>query len=405
MKVLIIYSCSGYPVQSTFLEHLYSFRKYSKNKVYYLNFFFRQRYKLLKLIDFDLVIFHQSFTAPWETEESYRNKVRIVASVLKKNTLKVAFFQDEFFQTNLTVFLINHLKITHVFTVAPKSEIKKIYHGLSHKVIFHQTLTGYISDEKIEKIQKLSHTTRTIDIGYRTAWNNAYVLGSFGLNKKLLSEVFFKKSKNKRLNIDVSSHQKDMYLGDSWFKFLLQCKYVLGVESGSSMLDRNGSIAKRIQAYLMKNPGASFQDVKARCFSKEDGNLKLCGMSPRHLEACITKTCQLLVEGKYNGILKAWKHYIPIKKDFSNLDKIIQIVKKDTLRDSITKRAYHDIVESKKYSYQMFIAEFYKTATKQKKDNTVLSSLDRILYDYYAINDYITWVRAYIRSIFNRMKI
>lgn len=34
------------------------------------------------------------------------------------------------------------------------------------------------------------------------------------------------------------------------------------------------------------------------------------------------RTAQVLLEGYYNGIFEPWKHYIPIKKDCSNLDQV-----------------------------------------------------------------------------------
>jgi hypothetical protein len=39
-------------------------------------------------------------------------------------------------------------------------------------------------------------------------------------------------------------------------------------------------------------------------------------------EACMMRTAQVLLEGYYNGIFEPWKHYIPIKKDCSNLDQV-----------------------------------------------------------------------------------
>ena len=40
-------------------------------------------------------------------------------------------------------------------------------------------------------------------------------------------------------------------------------------------------------------------------------------ISPRHLEAVVTKTAQVLVEGSYSGVLEPERHYIPVRRDFS----------------------------------------------------------------------------------------
>ena len=56
----------------------------------------------------------------------------------------------------------------------------------------------------------------------------------------------------------------------------------------------------------------------------EDGRLQLFAISPRHLEACATRTCQVLVEGEYSGVLRPGEHYIPVRKDLSNLDDVLE---------------------------------------------------------------------------------
>ena len=85
-----------------------------------------------------------------------------------------------------------------------------------------------------------------------------------------------------------------------------------------------------------------------------DGNLKLIALSPRHLEACAAKTCQVLIEGEYNGVLIPGIHYIELKKDFSNIKAVFNAMKDESLRLTIIERAYRDIVESKKYSYATY---------------------------------------------------
>ena len=39
-------------------------------------------------------------------------------------------------------------------------------------------------------------------------------------------------------------------------------------------------------------------------------------MSPRVFEAAAVRSCQILFEGRYSGILEPMVHYIPLKKDF-----------------------------------------------------------------------------------------
>jgi hypothetical protein len=45
-------------------------------------------------------------------------------------------------------------------------------------------------------------------------------------------------------------------------------------------------------------------------------------ISPRLFEAALAGTCQILVPGKYLGILKPDEHYIPLAPDCSNIDAV-----------------------------------------------------------------------------------
>ena len=46
-------------------------------------------------------------------------------------------------------------------------------------------------------------------------------------------------------------------------------------------------------------------------------------ITPRSFEAIAMKTVQVMYPGKYSGILEPWRHYIPINRDFSNLNEVI----------------------------------------------------------------------------------
>jgi len=95
--------------------------------------------------------------------------------------------------------------------------------------------------------------------------------------------------------------------------------------------------------------------LEVACFPGLDGNLKLFALSPRHFEACMTRTCQALVEGEYGGILKPGVHYIEIKKDWSNIPEVIKQIEDVDYCERIADNAYRDIVESGSYTYRNFV--------------------------------------------------
>ena len=155
-----------------------------------------------------------------------------------------------------------------------------------------------------------------------------------------------------------------MLLGDDWFRFLASCKYTLGCEGGASMLDWDGSIRERTDRYQAEHPDAGFDEVEAACFPGQDGTLDYFAIGPRHIEACATRTCQVLVEGDYQGILRPWEHYIPVKRDFSNLDEVLELIRRDELREEITENAYRDVIASERYTYRSFVREVEAAAPR-----------------------------------------
>lgn len=285
---------------------------------------------------------------------------RIVDKVrcLKKRAgIKIAIPQDEFLNTDVLCDFIKEFNVEYVFSNALESEWDKIYSTVDfEKVKIFRVLTGYLDNKIISRINALSkfEKHRPIEIGYR-AWRASPWLGRHGYLKAQIADVFNEKASESGLITDISTRDKDTLLGDVWYKYLLKCKYTIGVEGGASILDRNGEIRRKTEEYLRLNPNASFDEVENLCFPNYEGTLNLFAISPRHLEACATKTCQVLIEGSYNDILVAGKHYIELKRDFSNIEQVLNLIKLDNVREEITDRAYRDIVESGKYNYDKFV--------------------------------------------------
>jgi hypothetical protein len=164
------------------------------------------------------------------------------------------------------------------------------------------------------------------------------------------------------LVVDISTSPEDTLLGDRWFEFLASCRYTIGVEGGASIADLDGEVKSATEAYLARNPRASFDEVKMECFRDRDGELSHFALSPRHLEACATRTAQVLVEGEYNGVLTPWVHYFPVKKDLSDLERVLELSRDEGLREAMVERAYVDIVESGSYVYSAFVTEVEEVA-------------------------------------------
>jgi hypothetical protein len=79
-------------------------------------------------------------------------------------------------------------------------------------------------------------------------------------------------------------------------------------------------------------------------------------ISPRVFEAAQTKTAQLLVEGEYDGILEADRHYMPLREDLSNLDEALERIADPAETEAFAERAWEDLILSGSYSYGAFAA-------------------------------------------------
>ena len=62
-----------------------------------------------------------------------------------------------------------------------------------------------------------------------------------------------------------------------------------------------------------------------------------------------------MFEGKYNDIFLPDVHYIPLKKDFSNIDEVIEKLKSDNFCKQITLNATRDILGRNDLTFEHFI--------------------------------------------------
>ena len=125
-------------------------------------------------------------------------------------------------------------------------------------------------------------------------------------------------------------------------------------------------------SYSRDHPEASFEEVEASCFPGRDGGIRYFAISPRHLEACATRTAQILVEGSYNGVLKPGEHYVELKCDFSNLEAVLDLVERDSERARIVENAYRDVVASGAYTYERLVEEVESVALAGARDDIAL---------------------------------
>ena len=398
LNILILYVSNQYPMRATLWDQLYCFRHYSDHNCFYLNFTVRRVPWYLKHVKFDLIVFGTLFMATRVIDEWFSDPRERARPLKSFDGVKIVFPQDEYLRTDVLADFINEFSIDWVFSLSPKSEWPKIYDSVDPtKVKLSQVLAGYLNDATVERIEGLARedTPRDIDLGYRT-FRAAPNLGRHGFLRQQIAEVFQAEAPKHNLQTDISTRKEDTLWADAWYKFLLRCKYTISVEGGATVLDRDGSIQRRTQSYLTEHADASFEEVERECFPGLDGGLRYVAISPRHLEACATRTCQVLVEGAYNDVLVPGRHYLELKRDFSNLEQILDAIKQDTLRQEITERAFHDVVASGNYTYRSFVEHVLREAVPEAQQNSSESSglATALIYQWMRVSDFMAWVQV-----------
>ncbi len=76
-------------------------------------------------------------------------------------------------------------------------------------------------------------------------------------------------------------------------------------------------------------------------------------ISSRHFDAIGTKTCQIMFEGRFNDILKADRHYIALKRDFSNIESVMKRFRDTSYLEAMTSCAYDYVMENHTYRHRL----------------------------------------------------
>ena len=318
----------------------------------------------LRRLHFDAIVLHTSLvgtrTSPWF--ERWRRRLDWLGEV---DTLKIAFPQDDYDRAHLHDSWLDDLGVSVVCTALDETHRDELYPRLSKKAAFYKVLTGYIDERSARRVrQRLQpHRERPYDIVYR-ARHLPYFYGSHGRLKHLIGEAVLEAAPRHGLVCDISTSGPETILGEAWLDFMASGRATIGVESGVSVLDRAGEMQRRVEEMLEAQPTLTFEDVSARMPAGWD-DYRFFALSPRHLEAVITKTAQILVEGRYSGVLEAGRHYLPVAYDFSNLDDVLEQAKDPRVLEQLAERAYADIYESGEYTYSQLTRTFERVLEEQ----------------------------------------
>jgi hypothetical protein len=187
---------------------------------------------------------------------------------------------------------------------------------------------------------------RPVDLGYR-AFANRFELGH--QERRELAERLSEAAARAGLATDFSLDPADRFDEAGWAGFLNRCKGQVGSEAGGDYFELTDETQQRVQAYLAERPDAGFDDVFDRFFRHYPNPVPGRALSGRVVEAAATKTVQLLLEGEYGGYFEAGRHYIPVRKDFSNADDALATFRDPERAGAIREEAFALVCEHLTY--------------------------------------------------------
>lgn len=353
-KVSILLFCDDQlGTANTVLDHIHAFLQLSRYKVYKYNPKELPFHYFLDLNEFDVVVIHYSL--PIVTD--YFISADLRRKIHDFKGLKIQYIQDDYRQVDQYVAMMRYLGIHVLFTPYPLEKIPLVYDekrlpGVTKRT----TLTGYVP-ERHREVDAPALENRPIDVGYRGR-EIPYWLGILGQEKAWVGEGFLKHVAHYGLKCDISCKESDRIYGKRWDQFISSCKAMLGTESGVSITDFDGSVEAQTRAYLTLHPHADFWEIYEKILKSYEGNLMENTISPRAFECAAHRTAMVLFPGEYSKVLQPWVHYIPLQKDFSNIDEVVTKLRDIDFLKALTERAYNDLIGSGRYAYLAMIKEF-----------------------------------------------
>jgi hypothetical protein len=195
---------------------------------------------------------------------------------------------------------------------------------------------------------------RETDVGYR-AYDAPIYLGH--RERRELAEHVGDAARRRGLRVDVSLDPSDRFDEARWAAFLDGCRAQLASEAGADYFELTDETRLRVNAWVGEHPEASEDEVLGRFFADRDGWISGRALSGRVVEAAGTKTAQLLLEGEYGGWFRPYEHYIPLRKDFSNVDDALDLLEDRERVERMTEAAYE--VARSELTYERLIDRFH----------------------------------------------
>jgi hypothetical protein len=299
---------------------------------------------------FDAVLIHYTtyLTIPSFFPKPYAKAFR------RFGGLKVVILQDEYRWGDATSRQLERFGVHMILSSLTTANLPLAYRapGLA-SIDKCSALPGYIP-ERMLGVSVPPIEERPLHVTYRGR-EKEYWLGALSQEKGEIARRFAPLAAASGLACDISTDEGRRLQGGDWIALLCAGRATLGVEGGASIFDFDGEAERRTRQYLALHPSASYEEVLREVLAPFEGNVMHRTLTPRCLEAICLKTALILYPGEYRGILQPHRHYIPLERDFSNIEEVIRKVKDGAFLQDLVDRAYEEIAASPDHRFTTFV--------------------------------------------------
>jgi hypothetical protein len=354
LNVLMLYDEGSTSIRTVY-EHLESFKRYSRHKYYYMSATHRAANSPptngdLDFDCFDAVVIHYSVRL------SHADHITetVAAAVRRYRGPKLLFIQDEYDSTETARRWIERLGIDSIYTNIPLDQVRLIYpRDRFPKVDFLPTLTGYVPDDPQLDNYALPLEERLIFLGYRCR-QLPHHYGILGYEKYRIGRDMRRLCLAHGIPADIEVvADAARIFGTDWYRFVGSCRAMLGTESGSNVFDYDGSL----KALAKKHARLTFEEFAVRFLKDVPNPIQMNQVSPKIFEAIRLRTALVLFEGRYSGVIEPEKHYIPLKRDYSNIKTVFKALSDFDYLKKLTGCAYKEVIEQQRFSYRSFVQD------------------------------------------------
>jgi len=332
-------------------QRIFAWRDHFPGRAVFFNIGFPFDPHWIIALDPELVVIDATALAARHAPSGW-SALRRAVDAVPARARRIAAPLDEFLSVQRLCAFLDETRIDLLLTAVEPALWDSLYAPAGRSYAIRRMLTAYIDAPLVRVARRVAPDLerRPIAVSYRV-WQAPAWLGEMGVLKREVGLRAAAWAQARGHVADVAVDGERRVVGDDWVRLLGRSRAVVGVEGGSSLIDPAGAL--RLEETAPMEPGW----VPPASALPLDQAHELKALSPRHLEAAVTRTFQVLVEGEYSGVLQAGVHYQPVRRDLSDIEAALDLSRDPVHAQAMVDRAYQDIVASGRYSWRKAVQD------------------------------------------------